>query len=118
MQVIENILDKDISKELKRPELTTDFLESTIKNILQRVKTSGDEALLSLTEQFDKVKLAALKLSDEEIKNAEKQISPELKNAIAIAKARSYKEGVRGKRCGMQVLSASPLVGLRANAKG
>ena len=87
MQVIENILDKDISTELKRPELTTDFLESTIKNILQRVKASGDEALLSLTEQFDKVKLAALKLSGEEIKNAQKQISPELKNAISIAKA-------------------------------
>ncbi|MTI41573.1 histidinol dehydrogenase [Fulvivirga lutimaris] len=86
MQVIENIFSKDISKELKRPELTTDFLESTIKNILQRVKTSGDEALLSLTEQFDKVKLSSLKLSDIEIQNAEQQISPELKRAIGVAK--------------------------------
>ncbi len=86
MQVIENIFEKDISVELKRPELTTDFLESTIKNILQRVKTSGDEALLSLTEQFDKVKLATLKLSEDEIKDAEQQISNDLKEAINIAK--------------------------------
>lgn len=86
MQVIENIFEKDISVELKRPELTTDFLESTIKNILQRVKTSGDEALLSLTEQFDKVKLATLKISEDEIKDAEQQISNDLKKAINIAK--------------------------------
>lgn len=86
MQVIENIFNKDISIELKRPELTTDFLESTIKNILQRVKTSGDEALISLTEQFDKVKLTSIKLSDEIIKSAEQQISPELKKAINVAK--------------------------------
>lgn len=98
MQVIENIFSKDISKELKRPELSTDFLESTIKNILQRVKTSGDEALISLTEQFDKVKLNTLKLSDKEIQNAEQQITPELKNAIGVAKANIEKFHAAQKR--------------------
>ncbi|MEQ8574497.1 MAG: histidinol dehydrogenase, partial [Fulvivirga sp.] len=98
MQVIENIFNKDISKELKRPELTTDFLESTIKNILQRVKTSGNDALLSLTEQFDKVKLSSLKLSDKEIQNAEQQVSPELKRAIGVAKVNIEKFHAAQKR--------------------
>src|SRR5690606_24981320 len=69
----------------ERPQLELAFLESSVKNIMNRVKHSGDDALLDITLQFDKVALSSLEVTPEEIKTAETSLSPELKNAIAQA---------------------------------
>ena len=37
----------------ERPQLELAFLESSVKNIMNRVKHSGDDALLDITLQFD-----------------------------------------------------------------
>jgi histidinol dehydrogenase len=68
-----------------RPSLDLDFLESTVKNILTRVKNSGDAALKELTLQFDKIELTSIQVTEEEFANAEKSISPSLVQAIRVA---------------------------------
>jgi histidinol dehydrogenase len=69
----------------QRPELELDYLDSTVRNILARVKKSGDYALKEFSAQFDKVSLNSLEVSKPEIKTAVNSIDPELKSAIEAA---------------------------------
>ena len=79
---------KELWKELvQRPQLELDFLESSVRNILNRVKKSGDQAIRDLTLQFDKVSVNELEVTKEEIKEAREHISAELKKAIQAAAA-------------------------------
>ena len=71
---------------LKRPSLNVESLFDTVRAILDRVKMEGDRAVLAYEEQFDKVKLSALAVTEEEMREAETLISEELKNAIRLAK--------------------------------
>lgn len=52
---------------IQRPQLELGFLESSVRNVLNRVKKSGDNALIELTEQFDKVKLTSVEVTKKEI---------------------------------------------------
>ena len=77
---------KEIWKELtKRPELELDYLDSTVRNILTRVKKSGDYALKEFARQFDKVSLESLAVSNNEIAAAIKATPEKLANAIQVA---------------------------------
>jgi len=69
----------------QRPEIELDFLESSVRNIINRVKKSGDEALRALTLQYDKVAIDGLKVSKQEIDTAVAQLDPNLKIAIQTA---------------------------------
>jgi histidinol dehydrogenase len=69
----------------QRPQLELDFLESSVKNILARVKSGGDYALKEFTRQFDKVELNSLSVTENEIKTAAKSLDKNLKQAIQIA---------------------------------
>ena len=71
---------------LKRPSLNVESLFDTVRTILDRVKAEGDRAVLAYEEQFDKVKLSTLAVTEEEMREAETLISEELKNAIRLAK--------------------------------
>lgn len=68
-----------------RPQLGLDFLEGAVRNVLNRVKKSGDEALRELTLQYDQVKLSSIAATSEEIERAQKELPEELRNAITIA---------------------------------
>jgi histidinol dehydrogenase len=70
-----------------RPQLALEFLESSVRNIFNRVKKSGDNALRELTLQFDKVNIGELEVSKKEFQNAEKALSESLKDAIRTAAA-------------------------------
>jgi len=70
-----------------RPQLALEFLESSVRNILNRVKKSGDSALKELTLQFDKVSVQQLAVADAEFIAAEKLLDPVLKDAIRTAAA-------------------------------
>jgi histidinol dehydrogenase len=70
-----------------RPQLALEFLESSVRNIFNRVKKSGDNALRELTLQFDKVNVGDLVVSKEEFQNAEKAIPSPLKESIKTAAA-------------------------------
>ncbi len=69
----------------RRPQLELEFLDGAVKNILNRVKKSGDAALLEFSQQFDKVKLTDFRVSESEIKSAVAQLDDQLKEAIQTA---------------------------------
>jgi histidinol dehydrogenase len=68
-----------------RPQIELDFLDGSVKNILNRVRKSGDEALKELTFQFDKVQISELQVTTAEIEEAVKEVSASLKSAILSA---------------------------------
>lgn len=83
---IENNPSKDKWKKLcERPQLELEYLDSSVKNILARVKKSGDEALVEFTKQFDQVELTELQVTENEIAEAIKFIPLPLKSAIETA---------------------------------
>lgn len=69
----------------ERPQIELDFLEGSIKNILNRVRKSGDEAIRELTLQFDKVQIDVLQVSDQEVSEALTSIPSSLKTSILAA---------------------------------
>jgi histidinol dehydrogenase len=68
-----------------RPQLELGFLESTVKNILKRVKTSGDTAVRDLTLQLDRVQLDRIQVSKNELDASEDLLGTTLKSAIELA---------------------------------
>jgi histidinol dehydrogenase len=66
----------------ERPQLELGFLESSVRNIMNRVKNSGDDALRELTLQYDKVAINSFEVTEEEILDAEKKLTDALKKAI------------------------------------
>lgn len=81
----------------ERPSLELEFLDSTVKNILNRVKTSGDAALKEFALRYDKVDITDLEVSQKEIDAASASISKELKAAIetAASNIRKFHESQR-----------------------
>ena len=71
---------------LKRPVMNTEDLFDTVRSVINRVKAEGDRAVLAYEEQFDKVQLASLAVSEEEWAEADSLIDEELKQAIRLAK--------------------------------
>jgi histidinol dehydrogenase len=69
----------------KRPQLELEYLDGVVKNIMNRVKKSGDAGVRELTLQFDKVKIDTLQVTPDEIQESEQKLSQGLKNAIKIA---------------------------------
>ena len=70
-----------------RPNLDKKELEQSVKEILERVKKHGNEALFSYTEKFDGVKINELCVTENEITNAQDKVCNALKQAIQTAKA-------------------------------
>lgn len=87
MKILTNPPQKDWKELCKRPQLELEFLESTVRNILNRVKKSGDAALHELSLQFDKVELNNFKVTKKEIEEAISSLNPRLKSAIVLAAA-------------------------------
>ncbi len=85
MKIFNNPSKETWAPLLERPQLELEFLDSAVRNVLNRVKKSGDSALRELTLQFDKVSIDALQVTSTEIQQAEKSLSEELKAAIRIA---------------------------------
>lgn len=69
----------------RRNTMNTEALRETVRDVLERVRTEGDRAVLELEEQFDKVRLDTLCVSEEEFAEAETLVSPALKEAIVTA---------------------------------
>jgi len=69
----------------KRPLLNNANLEIPVRNILKRVKSGGDKALVEYAALFDKVTLSEIKVPDTELKESAAAIPGELKRAIKLA---------------------------------
>lgn len=78
---------KDSWKDLvKRPVLEQKEISGLITDIFAEVEKNGDKALREFNKKFDKSDTQIISVTEEEIENAEKQISNELKQAIQQAK--------------------------------
>jgi histidinol dehydrogenase len=87
MKKIYNPTPDTWSDFLKRPTQSIADIEATVNEIFSEVKQKGDTALKKYTQLFDGIALEELLVSAEEIANAEKEVSSELKSAINLAKA-------------------------------
>ena len=67
---------------LKRPEEGRDDIISSVRGILDEVRTGGDEALLRLSERFDGKRPSSLFVSEEEIDEAARVLPQSLKDAM------------------------------------
>lgn len=76
---------------LKRPTFDLSHLESSVKNILTRVKSSGDKALTEFTHQFDNVEIKNFEVTPHEIVTAAAELGPTLKEAIQKAYNNIYR---------------------------
>ena len=81
---------KDWTEILKRPVLNMETLRSTVCEVLDRVKSEGDKAVIEYEERFDKVKLESLAVTEAEMKEAEQNVPIELKVAILLAQRNIY----------------------------
>ena len=81
---------KDWAEILKRPVLNMETLRGTVCEVLERVQSEGDKAVLEYEERFDKVKLESLAITEAEMKEAEENVPIELKVAILLAQRNIY----------------------------
>ena len=81
---------------LKRSPNNYGKFESAVAEILEKVKSEGDEALFAYTKQFDKVEINkdTIRVTEEEIKEAYDTIDPALLDVIrkALVNIRTYHE--------------------------
>lgn len=85
MNIYKNPGKEEWKSLTRRPQLELGFLESSVRNILNRVKVSGDEAIRDLTTQLDKVTLQDFEVTKDEIHQARQRIPAELQKAITTA---------------------------------
>ena len=82
---------EDYAALLQRPHKDAADLGSIVAGVLQDVRREGDKAVLGYEERFDKVRLASLVVSEEEMQEAEQLISEELKHSIRLAHANIHR---------------------------
>lgn len=87
MEISESNKDKLINELKERCEETEQDILINVKNILTKVKESGDKALFDFTRDFDKVELKNLEVSKEEIEACFDTVEENFIEALKEAKA-------------------------------
>ena len=82
---------------LSLPMADDEAIDAAVVNILAKVKSEGDAAVLNFTKQFDRLNVASvneLEISHEELKKAYEGLAVEQKNALDVAaqRVRAYHE--------------------------
>lgn len=72
---------------VERPHMDVSSLSATVNTVLQDVKTRGDEAVKEYEEKFDHARLTDLAVSQDEMDEAERLVSADLKEALILAHA-------------------------------
>jgi len=90
MKIIDS-KQKDIVAELKliidRGEIASDEVAAAVKEVIERVRTQGDPAVLDYTEKFDRVKLTLkdIRVTTDEVKDAYSRVDPKNVDALKLA---------------------------------
>ena len=71
--------------KIERPHKDAAELSAIVSGVLEDIKLRGDEAVKEYELKFDKVQLDSLKVTNEEIAEAERLVSKELKDALILA---------------------------------
>ena len=85
MNIIRFPEKKDWAKIVERPHLDVSKLNKTVADVLADIKKRGDDAVKGYELKFDHVDLSSLAVSNKEMEEAERLVSPELKAAIQLA---------------------------------
>lgn len=85
MQIYEYPQREQWGEIIERPRLDLSQLNQTVATVLADVRQRGDAAVRHYEQQFDHVELQDLAVSEQEMDEAEKLISNELKDAIILA---------------------------------
>ena len=86
MRVYNNPAKDQWTSILQRPTLEVQQLDEIVRNVLEDIRSNGDQAVANYTERFDKVRLSNFAVSSEEIASAEQALDADLKEAIQTAK--------------------------------
>ena len=73
------------SEIVERPRLDLTKLNETVATVLADIKQRGDEAVREYELKFDKAELTTLAVTEQEMDEAEKLVSNELRDAIILA---------------------------------
>ncbi|MCW8896687.1 MAG: histidinol dehydrogenase [Flavobacteriales bacterium] len=85
MKTYNNPTKEQWAELIERPVINQEQLIEAVSTIINDVKQNGDKALIKYASLFDGVELTNLAISEKEIKQACKEVSQELKDAIQIA---------------------------------
>ena len=78
--------DRELWGEItSRPRLDLTKLNETVASVLADIRQRGDEAVKEYEQKFDKVELSELVVSEQEMDEAERLVSNELRDAIILA---------------------------------
>lgn len=87
MEIVKYPSKEDWAALAKRPALDVTTLFDTVRTVLDEVRSQGDTAVKRYEEQFDKVVLSDLQVSDAEMEEARALVPDDLKLAIRTAQA-------------------------------
>ncbi|MBP1932601.1 histidinol dehydrogenase [Ammoniphilus resinae] len=76
------IVDRKNFSTKRDVESGTDEQRKAVLEILSRVKQEGDQAVLAFTEKFDRVHLASMQVTIDEVEQAQKEVSQEVRQAL------------------------------------
>lgn len=91
MKIIKYPERKDWSDLLARPVIDHSSLFDTVGQILQEVKTRGDAAVREFSAKFDQSAPAVLEVTAEEIRESEKKVPLQLRQAIEMSRRNIWK---------------------------
>lgn len=81
--VWQSLSDKQQESLLQRPAITEGAnITAIVSEVIADVRQRGDEALLELTEKFDKVRPDAIRVTGDEINAADSRLSDNMKQAL------------------------------------
>ena len=86
----------------KRPAIDTTKVEEIVRPILQHIKASGLEAVITYAKKYDNIADDEISIDVERIKKAKKLVNPELVDAIKVAKNNIEKFHDRQNRSNMR----------------
>lgn len=91
MEIIINPERRDWTRLTERATSGNDAIAERVDEIIRRVKTLGDSALMELTLKIDGVRLPSLNVTPNEIDEAVQRVSKELREAMQTAADNIYK---------------------------
>ncbi len=77
---------KDWAKLMQRSAVEQKELFTLVNQIFEEIRKDGDKAVFKYNNVFDKVDLEKLEVDEKQVKDASKNVSTELQNAIRLAK--------------------------------
>ena len=100
MEINESNKEKLINELKERVEDADSSVIESVRNILSKVKSDGDEALFELTKTFDKVELNNLQISSDEIERCFDKVEDEFIEALKEAKINIENYHMKQKKTG------------------